>query len=108
MLYSGGRRLAAPLLERTDDEIVAAYLADLAAVFPGADAVVEEALVQRWPRALPYPAPGRAALQPALTRPLGPIHLAGDYLGSFYTDTAIRTGVEAAQRIRTLLEAVRG
>jgi monoamine oxidase len=49
---------------------------------------------------LPYPAPGRAALQPALDRPLGRIHLAGDYLGGVYSDTSIASGQEAALAIR--------
>jgi len=104
MLYSGGERLARPLLERADDEIVDAYLADLDAAFPGSHRLVSEALVQRWPRALPYPFPGRQLLQPALTRPLGRVHLAGDYLGSFYTETAARTGREAAAAVRAALE----
>ena len=44
-------------------------------------------MLLKLPRMLPYVAPGRAALQPALERPLGRIYLAGDYLGGFYTDT---------------------
>ena len=54
---------------------------------------------------LPYAAPGRSALQPALERPLGRIHLAGDYLGGVYTDTAISSGQEAALAVRAALQA---
>ena len=42
---------------------------------------MRETQLPKLPRMLPYPAPGRAALQPALDRPLGRLHLAGDYLG---------------------------
>ena len=103
MLYSGGRRLAAPLLELPDDEIVERYLGDLDGVFPEARGLVDEAVVQRWPRALPYPYPGRYRIQPVLDRPLGRIALAGDYLGNLYTETAIQTGVAAAERARAAL-----
>lgn len=99
MLYAGGRRLAAPLLELSDDEIVAQYLEGLDAVFPEARATVVEALVRRLPRALPYPYPGRYRIQPALDRPLGRIALAGDYLGNLYSETAIQTGLAAAAQL---------
>ena len=49
--------------------------------------------------------PGRHRLQPILERPLGNLFLAGDYLGSRYTDTAIRTGFDAAARIAALAQA---
>ena len=39
-------------------------------------------------------------LQSALLRPLGPIFLAGDYLGTRYTETAIETGIGAAAAVR--------
>ncbi len=35
----------------------------------------------------------------ALTRPQERIHLAGDYLGTFYTDTAVETASRAAGRV---------
>jgi protoporphyrinogen/coproporphyrinogen III oxidase len=100
MLYSGGRRLASPLLALPDEEIVERYLRDLDAVFPEARAWVDEAVVQRWPRALPYPYPGRYRIQPVLDRPLERLALAGDYLGNLYTETAIQTGVAAGARAR--------
>lgn len=105
MVYSGGPRLARPLLELGDDSIVARYLDDLERIFPGFGSIVTEAVVQRWEKAIPYPAPGRAALQAALETPLERIHLAGDYLGTWYSETAVQTGAAAAARVRTGLGA---
>jgi monoamine oxidase len=96
---------ALELLERTDAEIEQAFLDDLYAIYPQARGNVRETLLLRMPRMLPYVAPGRAALQPALERPLGRLHLAGDYLGHSYTETAVRTGHEAALAIRSALES---
>ena len=64
-----------------------------------------ETILLKLPRMLPYAAPGRSALQPALERPLGRVQLAGDYLGGVYTDTAISSGQEAALAVRTALQA---
>ena len=105
MLYSGGRRLARPLLEVSDDEIVERYLDDLDGVFPETRGMVTETVVQRWPRALPYPFPGRYRLQPSLDRPLQRIAFAGDYLGNLYTETSIETGHAAAEYARSLVGA---
>jgi oxygen-dependent protoporphyrinogen oxidase len=60
---------------------------------------VREAHVRRWPLGLAYCFPGRGRLQAALTRPLDRLWLAGDYLGTFYTETAITTGWRAADGI---------
>ena len=54
-------------------------------------------------RGLPYVFPGRHRLQAALERPLGRIHLAGDFLGSRYTETAIASGAAAADALRRQL-----
>ena len=78
---------------------------DLYAIYPDARGIVSETILLKLPRMLPYAAPGRAALQPALERPLGRIHLAGDYLGGVYTDTAISSGQEAALAVRAALQA---
>ena len=99
MVYSGaslGRRL----IEMGDDKVVSTYIDDLNDVYPEAKSVIREVVVQRWERGLPYPRPGRHRLQAALERPLGNIFLAGDYLGTWYTDTAIQTGFVAASAIR--------
>ncbi|MCZ9342603.1 amine oxidase, partial [Streptomyces sp. TRM76130] len=47
--------------------------------------------------------PGRGKLQRTLTRRSGRVLLAGDYLGTLYTETAIQTGLSAAQEARSLL-----
>jgi oxygen-dependent protoporphyrinogen oxidase len=102
MVYSGaslGRRL----LQLSDDQIITTYLDDLKDVVPEAKSVIREVVVQRWERGLPYPKPGRHRLQPALERSLGNVFLAGDYLGTWYTDTAIQTGLVAAGAVRAEL-----
>jgi oxygen-dependent protoporphyrinogen oxidase len=100
-------RLARELLDRDDDAILKTYLADLDQVLPGVAATVVEARVQRWPTGAPYCFPGRGALQATLTRRAGPVVLAGDYLGTFYTETAIGTGMSAAQEVQSLLGSQR-
>jgi oxygen-dependent protoporphyrinogen oxidase len=91
-------------LEHLDDDAVrAAFVADLNEVLPGTKGIVEEAVVHRWERGLPYPRVGRSKLQPALTRELAPVFLAGDYLGTWYTETAVQTGLAAAAGARSRL-----
>ncbi len=102
MVYRSGRA-ALELLERSDAEIERAFLDDLVAVYPQARGLVRETALSRLPRMLPYAAPGRSTLQLALERPLGRIHLAGDYLGGEYTETAVSTGQEAAATIHSAL-----
>ncbi|MGW2328342.1 protoporphyrinogen/coproporphyrinogen oxidase [Streptomyces sp. NPDC001700] len=102
MAFSPGT-LARSLLERDDDDIRRTYLADLDQVLPGCADHVVEAEVQRWPTGSPYCFPGRGALQQTLTRRSGRVLLAGDYLGTLYTETAIQTGLSAAQEAQSLL-----
>lgn len=96
-------RFARPLLERSDEEILATYYRDLDDIFPGFPGLVEEAHVQRWPQGLAYCFPGRGRLQPTLTRRSSRIMLAGDYLGTWYTETAVQSGFAAAQDILSSL-----
>jgi oxygen-dependent protoporphyrinogen oxidase len=102
MVYRSGHA-AFDLFERSEAEIEQLFLDDLYAIYPEARGLVREAVVVKMPRMLPYVAPGRAALQPALEKPLGRLHLAGDYLGGVYTETAIETGQRAATEIRAQL-----
>lgn len=102
MTFSPGR-LARGLLERGDDEILRTYLADLDEVLPGSAGHVVEAEVQRWPTGAPYCFPGRAELQPTLTRRSGRVFLAGDYLGTLYSETAVQSGLSAAGEVRSVL-----
>jgi oxygen-dependent protoporphyrinogen oxidase len=95
--------LGRQLLDVDDDEIERTHLRDLDQVLSGVAEKVVEAQVQRWPLASPYCFPGRGKLQPTLTRRSGRVFLAGDYLGTLYTETAISTGLSAAQEVQSLL-----
>lgn len=78
-------------------------LADLLRLFPQLQGAVRDILVQRWPKGAPFSFPGRAALQPDLTRPIDRVFLAGDYLEFPCMDAAIATGLKAASRIEASL-----
>jgi protoporphyrinogen/coproporphyrinogen III oxidase len=102
MLYAGAS-LADRLWDRDDASIADRYVADLDEIFPGAGVLVDEVVVHRWEHGLPYVFPGRHRLQAALEQPLGRVLLAGDYLGSRYTETAIASGRRAAATVRGAL-----
>jgi oxygen-dependent protoporphyrinogen oxidase len=104
MVYAGGDR-GKRLLPLSNDEIRALFLRDLHDVLPATRGVVREVLIQRWEHAIPYAPPGRARIQAALTRPLGPIFLAGDYLEFPEMEAAAATGLEAAREVRRRLGA---
>jgi oxygen-dependent protoporphyrinogen oxidase len=91
------------LWDLDDVAIETRFREDFAALFPGTDTEVREVVIQRWERGLPHPVVGRSKLQAPLTKPLGRVHLAGDYLGSWYTETAVQTATSAAARIRELV-----
>ncbi len=98
-----GRRL----WDLPEQEIVETYVSDLDDVFPGFADIVTEARVERFEYGSPYCFPGRRKLQPELTRPSERVFLAGDYLGTFYTDTAVSSGFTAAQEAASLLATER-
>ncbi len=95
---------AAPnLMERDDEEIVKAALADLDNYYPRLSANVSGARVYRWKEAMPLSRPGRPRLvaQYRATRKSATrVFLAGDYTGMPFTEGAAETGAWAA---RTLL-----
>jgi oxygen-dependent protoporphyrinogen oxidase len=95
-----GRRI----IDKTDEEILKIKLKDLNEIFPGFSNHVVEAHVMKFPLGSAYIYPGREKIQPILTKSAGRLFLAGDYLGSFYTETAVQTGFTAAQNINSLLE----
>jgi oxygen-dependent protoporphyrinogen oxidase len=100
--------LARTLLAKTDEEILRIYTEDLDQVLgDGFGGSVVEAQVQRWETGAPFCFPGRAALQPTLTQRGSRVLLAGDYLGTLYTETAIQTGFSAAQEAASLLATER-
>jgi protoporphyrinogen/coproporphyrinogen III oxidase len=99
-------RLARRLMDLDDADVLRTYTDDLSEVLPGFAGSVVEAQVERWPTGSPYSFPGRGALQPTLTRRRGGrVFLAGDYLGTLYTETAVQTGLTAAQDVRAVLAA---
>lgn len=83
-----------------DEEVAARFRDDLAQVYPVTRDVIEETVIHRWSYGTPFPRVGRSRIQAALERPLGRVHLAGDYLGSWYTETAVWTAAAAAKRVR--------
>jgi oxygen-dependent protoporphyrinogen oxidase len=96
--------LARTLLAKSDQEILRLYTDDLNHVLgPRFGHSIVEAQVQRWETGAPYCFPGRGALQPTLMRRGSRVLLAGDYLGTLYTETAIQTGFSAAQEVLSLL-----
>ncbi|PYM66190.1 MAG: hypothetical protein DMD79_03300 [Candidatus Rokuibacteriota bacterium] len=102
MVYGGGDR-GRRLLAMTDEQIRELILRDVRAVLPGTTGIVREVVIQRWEKAIPYARPGRARLQPALERPLGPVLLAGDYLEYAEMEAAAATGLQAAEEVRRRL-----
>ena len=68
---------------------------------------VIEAKAARWEDGSPYCFPGRAKLQPTLMRRSSRVFLAGDYLGTLYTESAIATGLSAAQEAASQLATER-
>lgn len=95
--------LADRLLPLSDEEITEIYHRDLNEVLPGFSDIVTETHIQRWPLGAPYCFPGRAKIQEELMTPEDRVFLAGDYLGSLYTETAITSAFTAAQRAASLL-----
>jgi oxygen-dependent protoporphyrinogen oxidase len=102
MVYTAATR-GRELLEEDDATIAARYTRDLVEVFPGCEGRIRDVVIQRWPRGLPFAHVGRGRLQPALTRPLGRVHLVGDYLGTRYVETCAETAEAVALRIRDQL-----
>lgn len=103
MTFSPGN-LGRNLLDKPDGEVIQTYLEDLENVLGAGftDSVIE-AGVSRWKDGSPYSFPGRGKLQPTLMRRGGRVLLAGDYLGTLYTETATQTGFAAAQEAVSLL-----
>lgn len=94
-----GRRL----FDVDEDSIIKTYVRDLDDIFPGFEGIVTEAHIKKFEFGSPYSFPGRSKLQPVLTRPSERVFLAGDYLGTLYTETAISSGFTAAQEAASLL-----
>jgi protoporphyrinogen/coproporphyrinogen III oxidase len=100
--------LGRALLDKTDDEVIETHLSDLDDILGHGfrDSVVE-AQTSRWAVASPYSFPGRAKLQSTLTRGTDRVFLAGDFLGTLYTETSITSGFSAAQEATSVLATER-
>lgn len=96
--------LGRALLEKSEEEVIKTHLTDLDQILGHgfADSVVE-AKVDRWKNASPYCFPGRAKIQSTLMRGADRVFLAGDYLGTLYTESSITTGFSAAQEAASVL-----
>jgi oxygen-dependent protoporphyrinogen oxidase len=106
MLFRGAEG-AGSLMGLTDLELERRMLTDLYKLFPQTHGTVREIAIQRWPQGAPYSFPGRAKLQLALTRDLGKVHLAGDYLEFPCMDAAISTAAEAADVVEMALNSAK-
>jgi len=95
--------LARNLINLPDEKVLEIYRKDLEEVFPGFGKIIVEQEVQKFHDGLAYCFPGRNKLQPMLMRPAKRLYLAGDYLGSWYTETAIQTGLLAGEDINSKL-----
>jgi protoporphyrinogen/coproporphyrinogen III oxidase len=102
MVYAAAD-LGAQLLQDDDEKIAQRFTDDLCAVFPGVAPRIEDVVIQRWPRGIPFAHVGRGRLQAPLTRPLGRLHLVGDYLGTRYVEMCAGNAEAAALRIRDQL-----
>jgi oxygen-dependent protoporphyrinogen oxidase len=102
MVYAAAG-FARALGDLDDGAVAERFLTDLVDLLPPLRGAVTETLIHRWDRGLPFPRVGRSALQPALTRSLAPVHLAGDYLGTWYTETAAQTAAASAAAVRQQL-----
>jgi oxygen-dependent protoporphyrinogen oxidase len=107
MVYAGGDR-GRRLLDKTEDEIEALFLADMESIFPEVGGRVVETFVKKWPHAAPFAAPGRWRVQETLERGArGRLFFAGDWVSEFVSmDSAARTGVDAAANVRSALTAL--
>ncbi len=90
------------MMNLSDDEIVAKVLPDIERFFPGATATKRFAQIQRWPNALPKSPVGRSRdlAEYRKSRPRSKrVLLAGDYMGLPHFESAIETGLWAANQI---------
>ncbi len=95
---------ARTLANLDDDAIAGRFASDVLSLFPELGGHIRETVVRRWERGLPFPTVGRSQVQESLTRSISPLFLAGDYLGTWYTDTASGTGAAAAARALAILD----
>lgn len=103
LVYAGGEP-ARRLLDTSDTEVEQAFLRDLYDMFPETRQIVGEVIVQRWPQAIPYWAPGGRSGKDALRAPMGPISFVGDYIGYPSMQTAAMASRAAALAVKEALD----
>jgi monoamine oxidase len=97
--FAGGAE-ADRLFELTDEQIVARFTADLLKLYPELEGKLDEGILRRHPRVVPFWAPdGRVSLA-TLRQNLGPVHLAGDYqLDMPSLADAANSGQQAGEKV---------
>lgn len=98
-VYAGGAP-ARELLSATDAEVREVFGRDLHEVLGLDELAIGEMVVQKWPKAIPYWAPGGYAHIRTLREPYKAIHFAGDHLGYPSMSTAGASGQAAARGAR--------
>lgn len=98
----------AAMYEKDDDEVLKIAQEDLDQTLgQGFGASVVEGRVEKFKYGSPYSFPGRAKIQPTLMRGASRVFLAGDFLGTLYTESSITSGFTAAQSAASLLATAR-
>lgn len=77
--FAGGAK-ADELLDLSDEEIAAQFSRDLVSLYPQLDGKLGTPIVRKHHRVVPFWAPNKRASLPVLREPIGPVHLAGDFL----------------------------
>lgn len=104
LMYSGGDA-ARSLLTADDARIETELTGAFSSIFPQAEPYIDEVVVQRWERIVPFAHPGRHLLKTDLDTNLVRVALAGDYLGSWGNmEAAVSSGQEAARRVAAVVE----
>lgn len=96
--FAGGA-VADRLFELTDQEILDRFTRDLLSLYPELEGKLDEGIVRRHHRVVPFWAPGGRASLPTLREHFGPVYFAGDYqLDMPSLADAATSGERAAQQ----------
>lgn len=99
VVYAVAERATA-LMQRRDEDIRAAYLEDLYAIFPSARGIVSEVIIRRWQRGTAMGCRERGANLATLVEGHGRIAFAGDYMMPINGVDATESGANAASWVR--------
>lgn len=101
-IYAGGDRSRA-LVDADDATIRERVIDDVTSILPLPADLIDEVVIQRWPLAMPYWAPGGYAKMKGLRKPAGRVSFAGDYLGQPGMPSAAAAAKVAAESTRAML-----